>query len=147
MVFPNKVDPDDSLLAVASWCLSYHCPFFGSWVPQEASQGAQPGWQAAPTAGGQQWESPLRVCPVAGWERQGILGCQSYISCIPSPKMPGLKAMRTVVKLIERLKVQKTFQVSDWFVRCQIDPGSSAGMWGAVWMSSFWGNTGSRELS
>lgn len=42
--------------------------------------------------------------------------------------MPGLKAMRTVVKLIERLKVQKTFLVSDWFVRCQIDPGSSAGM-------------------
>lgn len=36
-----------------------HCPFFGSWVPQEASQGVQPGCRAAPTAGGQQWENPL----------------------------------------------------------------------------------------
>lgn len=84
-------------------------PLFGSWVPQEASQGAQPGWQAAPTAEGWQWESPLRVCPGAGWGTQGIFGCcQSYTICITSSKLPGLKAVRSVVKLMRgSLKVQK----------------------------------------
>lgn len=77
------------------------------------------------------------MCPVAGWGRPDVFGCsQSYTSCITSAGLPGLKAMRTVVKLmIESLKVledttklqKKTLLVSDWFFRGQIDPGSSAG--------------------
>lgn len=38
MVFPNKVDPDDSLPAAASRCLSHRCPF----VQQLGTRGGIP---------------------------------------------------------------------------------------------------------
>lgn len=122
MVFPNKVDPDDSLPAAASRCLSHRCPF----VQQLGTRGGIP--RATAHSERAQWQG--------GGDRAFLAAVCLTQVVLTRAKLPGLRATRTMVKLMtvresvgaeDATKVQKTLLVSGGFVRGQIDPGSSAG--------------------
>lgn len=156
MVFLNKVDPDDRQSVGCSISLPVAplmAPLFGSWVSTEVSWGGT----AVPACSTQCWGTVAAGDPKRGVPQLQDAGGRAFLAT--STKPPGLKATRTIVKLMivreprgveDAMEVQKKILlVSDRFVRGQIDPGSlcsGAGMWGPVWMSSFRGSISSRKL-
>lgn len=137
MVFLDKVDPDDSLLAAAPRCLSHHCPFVGQLgarggIPRDAARptGSTHCWGMAEGESSQSAPSG-RVGETRHFWLLSVLHKLYHTCQTARPEGHedcGKADDRESEGAEDATKVQKkTLLVSDWFVRGQIDPGSSAG--------------------
>lgn len=110
MVFLNKADPDDSLSATASWCLLHDGPFVQQLGATEASQRGTVGLAGSTQCWGTVVGEPQQAVP-----QQQDGGGRAFLAT--STELPGLKAMRTMVKLmIESPKVKRMLR------RCRRKP-------------------------